>query len=70
MKISTNTPLATKKSGWIDFNAGVVADGTATLDEAAESLMREVLLTASGKLTKAEQKGFREISIFKEGVVL
>lgn len=70
MKIATNTPLATKKPTWIDFNAGVVADGTATLDEAAESLMQLVLETASGKQTCAEIKGFREISIFKDGVVL
>ena len=70
MKLATKTRLATKKSGWIDFNAGVVADGTATLEEAAEALMEQVLATASGKLTCAEQKGFREISIFKEGVTL
>ena len=70
MKIATNTPLATKKQGWIDFNAGIVADGAATLDEAARELMALVLETASGKQTKAEEKGFREISIFKEGVVL
>ena len=70
MKISTNTPLAEKKSGWIDFNAGVVADGTRTLDEAACDLMALVLEVASGKQTKTEEKGFREISIFKDGVVL
>jgi len=70
MKISTNTPLAEKKSGWIDFNAGVVADGTRTLDEAACDLMDLVLEVASGKQTKTEEKGFREISIFKDGVVL
>ncbi len=70
MKLATNTPLATNKSGWIDFNAGVVADGTRTLDEAAQDLMALVLEVASGKKTKAEEKGFREISIFKDGVVL
>ena len=70
MKISTNTALAVKKSGWIDFNAGVVADGEDTIDEAAEKLMGLVLETASGKQTKTEEKGFREISIFKNGVVL
>ncbi len=70
MKIATNTPLATKKQTWIDFNAGVVADGTRTLDEAAEDLMALVLEVASGKQTKTELKGFREISIFKDGVVL
>lgn len=70
LKIATNTPLATKKAGWIDFNAGVVADGTATLDEAACALMNLVLETASGKTTRTEEKGFREISIFKDGVML
>lgn len=70
MKISTNTPLSVRKAGWIDFNAGVVADGTRTLDETARDLMDLVLEVASGKQTKAEQKGFREISIFKDGVVL
>ena len=70
MKIATNTPLTTKKSGWIDFNAGVVADGTRTLDEAGADLLNLVLEIASGKQTKTEEKGFREISIFKDGVVL
>ena len=70
MKLATNTPLAQKKSNWIDFNAGVVADGVRTLDEAAQDLMALVLEVASGKQTKAEEKGFREISIFKDGVVL
>ena len=70
MKLSTNTPLATKKAMWIDFNAGVVADGSRTLEQAAEDLMAQVLEVASGKQTKAEERGFREISIFKEGVTL
>lgn len=70
MKISTNTPLAERKPGWIDFNAGVVADGAKTLDETAEALLERVLETASGARTCAEKKGFREISIFKDGVVL
>ena len=70
VKIATNTPLAQKKSVWMDFNAGVVADGTQTIDENGVQLMDFVLSIASGKQTKAEQKGFREISIFKDGVVL
>jgi len=70
MKIATNTPLATKKSGWIDFNAGVVADGVRNLDEAGADLLDLVLEVASGKKTRTEEKGFREISIFKDGVVL
>lgn len=70
VKLSTNTHLATKKADWIDFNAGTVADGKCTLEESANELMDAVLKIASGEKTKAEEKGFREISIFKEGVVL
>ncbi len=70
MKLSTNTPLATQKANWIDFNAGTVADGAKTLDESARDLMDMVLEVASGKQTRAEERGFREISIFKDGVVL
>ena len=70
MKLATNTPLATKKAGWIDFNAGVVADGVRNLDEAGADLLALVLEVASGKKTRTEEKGFREISIFKDGVVL
>ena len=70
LKIATNSQLAAKKSTWIDFNAGVVADGEKTLDEAGADLYQLVLDVASGKQTCAEKKGFREISIFMDGVVL
>lgn len=70
LKVSTNTPLAQKKKNWIDFNAGVVADGSATLTEAAQALFDKVLSTASGEQTQSEKQGFREISIWKDGVVL
>lgn len=70
MKIATNTPLAQKKSGWIDFNAGLVADGMKTIDESAEELMDYVLQVASGEKVLNEKKNYREISIFKGGIVL
>lgn len=70
MKIATNTTLAENKRGWIDFNAGVVADGIRTLDQAGEDLLELVLETASGRKTRTEEKGYREISIFKDGVTL
>lgn len=70
MKIATNTPLATQKVNWIDFNAGVVADGVQTIHETGEDLMALVLKVASGEQTKTEKKGYREISIFKDGVTL
>jgi len=69
VKISTNTPLFEKKGNWIDFNAGTVAQGE-SLDDAGERLLDFVLEVAGGRLTRAEEQGFREISIFKDGVVL
>jgi len=69
VKISTNTALYEKKSSWIDFNAGSVAEGE-DLDAAGERLLDFVMDIASGKKTKTEEHGIREISIFKDGVVL
>ena len=69
VKIATNTALSEKKSGWIDFNAGSVAEGE-PLDLAGERLLDYVLEVASGRQTKAEQRGAREIAIFKDGVTL
>ena len=70
VKISTNSALYNKKKSWVDFNAGTVAGGTETLDEAGDRLLDFVMEIASGKLTNAEKHGCREISIFKDGVVL
>ena len=69
VKISTNTALYEKKSGWIDFNAGTVAQGE-SLDDAGERLLDFVLEIAGGRPTQSERCGAREISIFKDGVVL
>ncbi len=69
VKISTNSALYNKKTGWIDFNAGTVAEGE-DLDVAGDRLLDYVLEVASGKETTSEKRGFREISIFKDGVVL
>ena len=69
LKIATNTALSEHKSNWIDFNAGTIVQGE-SLDSAADRLLDLVLETASGKQTKSELHGAREISIFKDGVVL
>lgn len=66
VKIATNRTLAEKKNGWIDFDASPVLDG-ADLDGA---LTDYILSVAEGKETRNEQRGFREISIFKDGVTL
>jgi altronate hydrolase len=69
MKIASNTPLATNKPHWIDFNAGVIADGK-PMDETVEDFLNYVVEVANGKWVNNEKSGFREISIFKTGVTL
>lgn len=69
VKIATNTQIAERKKNWIDFNAGTVAEGE-SLDSAGKRLFDYVLEVAGGKQTNNEKQGYREISIFKDGVVL
>ena len=69
VKIATNTDLFTRKPGWLDFNAGTAAQGE-SLDAAGERLLSFVLKIAGGERTKAELRDAREISIWKDGVVL
>lgn len=69
MKISSNSRLAGKKDNWIDFNAGVVAEGE-SLDVTGQRLFDEVVAIASGKKVKSEKAGFHDLAIFKQGVTL
>lgn len=70
IKIASNTPLFENKKHWIDFNAGRVLDG-AGLDQTAEELFAFLLDVANGRIqTKNEEYGYKEISIFKDGVIL
>jgi altronate hydrolase len=70
LKIATNTDLATRKAGWIDFNAGRLLEGV-PMKQLADDLFRHVVEVASGRVqAKNEANGFREIAIFKDGVTL
>ncbi|MDY4976149.1 MAG: altronate dehydratase family protein [Clostridia bacterium] len=69
LKISTNSALAEQKPGWIDFNAGGLIEQSSWEAEAGR-LYQLILKTANGQEAKHEQKGYREIAIFKDGVTL
>ncbi|MBQ7796352.1 MAG: altronate dehydratase [Lachnospiraceae bacterium] len=69
MKISTNSALASKKSNWIDFNAGVLVEDQ-PMKEVAEEFFRYVLAVASGEKLCSEKAGFHDLAIFKQGVTL
>ena len=69
MKIATNPYLASHKKNWIDFSAGQLVEGR-TMQELVPEFIDKVLAVASGELAKNEENGYREISIFKNGVTL
>jgi len=69
VKIASNTQLYNRKQHWIDFNAGILIDGT-RMEDAAAQLLELVLAVAGGVRTKSELMGFREIAIWKNGVTL
>ena len=68
-KISTNSTLASNKPLWIDFNAGVIVDGTPA-EEADSAFIDFVIGVASGEPVNNEKSGYSEIAIFKSGVTL
>ena len=69
VKISTNSRLANKKSNWIDFNTGVMVEDK-SLADTAKALFDYVVEVASGKKVCAEEAGFHDMAIFKQGVTL
>lgn len=66
VKIATNTSLAERKSHWIDFNAGHAIDGA----DLSDNLIDYIISVANGARTNNEKNGYREVSIFKDGVIL
>ena len=69
VKISSNSRLAGHKDNWIDFNAGRMVEDKAK-EELAQELFDYVLEVASGRKVKAEEAGFHDMAIFKQGVTL
>ena len=69
MKIATNPTLAKNKPGWVDFSAGQLVEGR-TMNELVPEFIDKVLAVASGQPARNEENGYREISIFKNGVTL
>ncbi len=66
VKVATNSSLAKNKSNWIDFNAGEILEGK----DVTEKFFDYCIDVANGRETRNEINGYREISIFKDGVTL
>ena len=69
MKVATNPTLAKNKPSWVDFSAGQLVEGR-TMQELVPEFIDKVLAVASGQPARNEENGYREISIFKNGVTL
>jgi altronate hydrolase len=71
VKIATNTELALRKPAWIDVNAGSILEGAADWGTMTETLLGTVRAIASGAArARNEIHGYREITIWKDGVTL
>ena len=69
VKISSNSKLAGFKSNWIDFNAGRLVEDK-DMEEMSQALFDYVIAVANGQYVKAEEEGFHDMAIFKQGVTL
>ena len=58
-----------KKKNWIDFDASPVLEGI-PMDKLTDDFLEYIISVANGTETKNEINGYREISIFKDGVTL
>ena len=69
-RISSNTELYEQKKHWIDFNAGVLLEGS-DIKETAVSLYDKILQTVNGEYhVRNEVNGYFEIGIFKQGITI
>lgn len=69
IKVASNSRLAKRKSNWIDFNAGELIENN-DFENMTEEIFKLLIDIASGRQTKNEQNGYRDISIFKDGVIM
>jgi altronate hydrolase len=68
IKIASNSALADRKPGWIDFDAGQALN--IGMDAAARALLDRIVAIASGEPARNEANDERAIGIWKRGVTL
>lgn len=67
IKLTGNNDTYRKMTDNIDFNAGRVITGEATIGELGRELFDNMIHVCNGQLTKAESLGHREFGIFRIG---
>lgn len=69
IKMATNESLYKRKKNWIDFDASKVLRGV-DFEDLKDEFIDYLIRVASGEKVKNEINGYKEISIFKDGVIL
>ncbi len=72
-RLSSNTNLASKKPGWIDYDAGRILNVSNVEDQIKleDELYNMVIETINGKYTtKNERNGYYQMGILRDGVTL
>ena len=67
LKVATNSTLAQRKPGWIDFDAGALLDEP--MAGVTQAFIDLVLQTAGGQPALNETHRMQQIAIFKDGVI-
>ena len=67
IKVTANRRTAERMADNIDLNLSGVIEGSLSIEGAGDRIFREILDVANGKLTKAEQLGHTEFSIYRVG---
>jgi altronate hydrolase len=71
VKLSTNSPLASRMSDIIDIDTGSVISGESTIQQMGEQILELIVRVASGEVrTKAEQNSQEDFIPWKRGVSL
>ena len=66
VKIASNSSMYQRMANDMDINAGVALEGETTIAQVGQQIREEILSAASGKMTKAEENGHREFTIWSE----
>ena len=70
VKVATNSAIYNRKKRWFDYNAGTILEEK-SLDEACDDFMNKIVDFINGEnKTRNEEKEYKEIAIFKRGVIL
>jgi altronate hydrolase len=70
IKIASNSAAFNRMRENMDLNAGAVADGDCSLEEAGRDIFALLLDTASGRKTASERLGHKEFVPWRVGPVL